>query len=425
MSVRPIGDRLESWQTRIIWANMLGLVFEAFDLTVYALLIVPVSQYFHVPTWYGFLVLTLTYVLRAAGGLVFGSFADKVGRRTMLIVTVLGYSVFTALTGLSWSIGTLVFFRAVTGFFVGGEYISGSYSLESVPSRLRGLISSFVEVSYVVGFFLAALAFGVVAGLLHSPNSWRYVFYVGIVPALIALWLRIGIEESPMWRSVEKKVKRSAPLAAIFKRPYLGTTMSLWIYMGGMVWGYGSLILAYPTYLHYLKLPVGEITLLTALVNVGGAIGSLVFGPLSQRIGRRWALILGDALAVVVSFLFAPYWMGAVPSLGYMIPVAILQGAFCSSGYAVVFAWLSERYPTEVRATGSTGTYNGGQLIGGWATTIMAALVGVAVTAHSWAVAMVVSALCGYAVSIVFALFGPETKHVDLATMQAPAVAGD
>lgn len=428
MSTRQVGDHLESWQMRIIWANMLGLVFEAFDLTVYALLVVTVARYFHIPTWYGFLVLTLTYVLRAAGGLVFGQFADTTGRRTMLIVTVLGYSVCTALTGLSWSVGALIVFRALTGFFVGGEYISSTYSLESVPRRLRGLTSSFVEVSYVAGFLLAALSFGAVRGLVHSADSWRDVFYVGIIPALIALWLRLGVEESPLWQPARQKVKetapRTAPIAAILKPAYLKTTLSSWVYVSAMIWGYGSLILAYPTYLHYLKFSVGDVTLLTVLVNVGGAIGSLIFGPLSQRIGRRWALILGDGLAVVCAFFYAPFWLGHNPSLGYMVPFAILEGAFCSSGFAVVFAWLSERYPTEVRATGATGTYNSGQIIGGWATTVMAALV-VANAPQSWAVAMVVSAACGYALAIFLAAVGPETKHVDLASVTIAAASAD
>src|SRR5579875_1735462 len=256
MGTGQSAERLEGWQWRIFVANYLGLIFEAYDLTIYSLLVVPVSQYFHVPVWYGFLVLTMTYVFRGLGGLLFGHIGDKMGRRNALVFTVLGYSICTALTGLSWSVASLIVWRGLTGLFIGGEYVGYSYTMEAVPRRTRGGFSGLIVSSYSVGFLLASATFGVVAALTGTHfqgGGWRWPFFIGIVPALIALWMRMGVEESQAWLRVQEANRKrpKVPFFEVFNKRYIGRTIHAWLLMAAMIWAYDVLLLAMPRLLAF------------------------------------------------------------------------------------------------------------------------------------------------------------------------------
>jgi SHS family lactate transporter-like MFS transporter len=414
-----VGDRVQPWQWRIFAANYLGLVFEAYDLTIYSLLVVTVSAYFHVPAWYGFLVLSMTYVLRGAGGLAFGHVADKIGRRNALVVTVLGYSLATGLTGLSWNVISLLVFRALAGLFIGGEYVGYSYTMEAVPGRRRGSFSGLIVSSYSLGFLLASATFGVVSFAMGphfaSGAGWRWPFFVGIVPALIALWLRLGVEESPAWQRARAsgRARPRVPLLEIFKRRYLARTIYCWLVMAALIWAYDVLALAQPTMLHLLKVSNGQISQLAIITNVGSMVAAVLGGVLSQRIGRKRALLAVALLGVPASFVFAPFWMlPAAPSYAYLAGSGLLGVIVAEAGFGVMPAYLSERYPTAVRATGATGTYNLGQIIAGWSLTLLAATYGG--SARSFMLGMVVNAGIGFVVLFALVAFGRETRGVDL-----------
>jgi len=418
------GNRLlEGWQWRIFSSNYIGLVFEAYDLTIYSLLVVPISKYFNVPVWYGFLVLAMTYVLRGVGGLVFGHVADKIGRRNALMFTVLGYSIATALTGLSWSVTALLVWRALTGLFIGGEYVSYSYTMESVPKDKRGGFSGAIVTSYSVGFLLASATFGIVTAIMGSGfaagGGWRWPFFVGILPALIALWLRLGVPESPAWQRVHESNRQRAkvPLFEIFKPKYLGTTLHAWALMAALIWAYDVLILAFPTMLNKLGVPNNQISELLLIVNVGSLIAAFLGGWASQRWGRRRTLLVIAILGIVFTPLFAPFWMRGAPSFAFLAVFGFIGALFAEGGFGIMPAYLSERYPTEVRATGATGTYNLGQIIAGWSLTIMAAMF--AGNAGRWMEGMLINAVIGFVVLIALVLAGRETREVDLETFLA------
>lgn len=412
----PAADHGPIWG-KIFAANYLGLIFEAYDLTIYSLLVVPVSQYFHVPVWYGFLVLTMTYVFRGLGGLWFGHIGDKMGRRNALVLTVLGYSVCTALTGLSWSLGALIVFRGLTGLFIGGEYVGYSYTMEVVPHKSRGGFSGLLVTSYSVGFLLASATFGAVTAIMGphfaAGGGWRWPFFVGIVPALIALWMRLGIVESPAWVKASQGKKQSGrvPFFEIFKRRYIKRTIHAWLVMAALIWAYDVLLLGLPRLLGLLKVSPGGIAELTFITNVGSLLGSLVGGLVSQRIGRKAALIATAVLGMIATPFFVPIF-NPHPGFVYIAIGGFIGAIFAEGGFGIMPAYLSERYPTELRATGSTGTYNLGQIIAGWSTTLMAAMF--PGTLIGWEHGMIWNALIGFAVLIVLASFGRETSNVDL-----------
>jgi MFS family permease len=414
-----IDTNIRGWQWRVFVANYLGLVFEAYDLTIYSLLVVPLSEYFHVPSWYSFLVLTLMYVCRGVGGLFFGHIADKVGRRHALILTVLGYSLTTGLTGLSWSITSLLIFRALSGLFIGGEYVSYSYTMEVVPNRYRGHFSGAVISSYAVGFLLATASYSLASVIAGSDfahgNGWRWLFFVGVLPALIALWLRIGVEESPVWQRLaqSESPRPAVPLFEIFKPKYLRRTLHCWFMMAALLWVYDVIALAQPTMLHYLHVSQSKIGILVLIANVGALLASLLGGWASQRIGRRNALIIVAIASMPTAVVCAPFWMlPTIPTYLYLATFGFIGAFVTQAGFGVMPAFLSERYPTEVRATGSAGTYNLGQVIAGWSLTLLSVTSGS--SASTFMVGIVVNAIIGAVVLLVLTLLVKETRDVDL-----------
>jgi MFS transporter, SHS family, lactate transporter len=410
---------LEGWQWRIFGANYLGLIFEAYDLTIYSLLVVPVSQYFQVPSWYAFLVLTLTYVMRGIGGLVFGHIGDKIGRRNALVFTVLGYSIATGLTGLSWNVPSLLFWRALTGLFIGGEYVGYSYTMEAVPKDKRGGFSGLIVTSYSVGFLLASLTFGIVSAIMGptfaSGGGWRWPFFVGILPALIALWMRLGVEESPAWRRVADtgRARPTIPILEVFRRQYIRRTIHAWLLMAALIWAYDVLILALPQMLNLLQIPNSQIAQITFITNIGSLVGSLAGGIASQRWGRRPALMATAVLGILTTPLFVPFWqLPNLPSFGYLAVATFVGAIFAEAGFGIMPAYLAEQYPTELRATGSTGTYNLGQIIAGWSLTLLAATFGG--SALLFMQGMALNAVIAFVVLIGLVLITRETRHVDL-----------
>ena len=418
VSTSSANDRMTGWQWRVFSANYIGLVFEAYDLTIYSLLVVPISHYFHVPTWYSFLVLTMSYVLRGVGGLIFGHIADKIGRRNALVLTVLGYSLATGFTGLSWNVASLLVFRGLSGLFIGGEYVGYSYTMEIVPKRWRGHFSGAIVSSYSAGFLLATGSFGIVAAIAGSHfdhgNGWRWLFFVGIAPALIALWLRLGVPESPAWQdAVSHKTKVSIPLFEIFRPKYLRRTLHSWILMAALLWSYDVVVLAQPTMLDDLHLPSARVSTLVLISNVGSLLAALVGGWLSQRIGRRKALLVICAAGIPVAFLAAPFWMlPTIPVYLYLAVFGFVGSFVFEAGFGVMPAFLSERYPTEVRATGATGTYNLGQIIAGFSVTILALTFGG--SAKSFATGMVINAVISLVILFTLVAFSRETRDTNL-----------
>jgi MFS transporter, SHS family, lactate transporter len=416
--VAPSG-KMSGWQWRVFSANYLGLVFEAYDLTVYSLLVVPISKYFDVPSWYSFFVLTIMYVLRGVGGLVFGQIADKMGRRNALVFTVLGYSLATGLTGASWNLISLLIFRALSGLFIGGEYVGYSYTIEVVPSRFRGHFSGAIVSSYSTGFLLATASFWL-GTVIDGPDfvageGWRALFFVGVLPALIALWLRLGVPESPVWQraSEGKATKARVPILEIFMPKYLGRTLHCWLLMAALIWAYDVVALAQPSMLHYLGVPNDQIGSLTLIANVGALIAALLGGWLAQRIGRRKALLVIAACGVPIIFLFAPFWaIPPAPTYLYLAISGFVAGLVFEAGFGVMPAFLSENYPTHIRATGAAGTYNLGQLIAGWSLTLLA--VGFGGDANSFMKGIVINALVALAVLLLLTFLGRETRGVKL-----------
>src|SRR5579871_3021840 len=189
-------DRLTRPQTMAILAGYLGWTLDAFDFFLLVFMLKAISETFGTDVKSVTYAVTLTLMARPLGALVFGWLADRVGRRPVLMAVVLGFSVFSALLGLSRSLEELLVVRALFGFAMGGEWgIGASLVMETIPARLRGVVSGILQSGYPSGYLLASIVYF----LLFDHIGWRGMFFVGLAPALLVFLVRMHVEESPVF----------------------------------------------------------------------------------------------------------------------------------------------------------------------------------------------------------------------------------
>jgi MFS family permease len=299
---------------------------------------------------------TITLIASAIGSLILGLFADRFGRRKMLSLSILTYSLFTFACGFSSSITALALCRFLVGLGMGGEWNCGATLVaETWPTEWRGRALGIVQSSWAIGYALAAL----VANLVLSHLTWRWVFFVGVVPALAVFWIRRGVPEPTIWLNQSKLPKTAAAKTALWRqtRPRLLALLAMNTFGMFAWWGLFTWIPA------YLALPLArggrgfnslDMTTFLVILNLCGMLpGYLLFGVLADRFGRKWTLVLYLAAAAL-----------AVPAFALATqPAAILitatVAAFFGTGFFTGSAILgSELFPTPIRATALGISYN-------------------------------------------------------------------
>jgi MFS family permease len=358
-----------SAQRRTLLAAALGWMLDAFDAMLYALVLAHVMRDLGMTKGTAGFLNSLTLLASGIGGVAFGFIADRLGRKRALMLSILTYSVCSFASGLATSVLMLAIFRFILGLGMGGEWNTGATLVaETWPTHLRAKAISIVQSSWAIGYALAALAVGVV---LHYAD-WRMAFFVGILPALVVLWIRRGVPESEMWLARQGKsadmVSRSSVatvsqtgFSGLFKPPYAKHTLAL-LFMNffGMFAWWGLFTWIPP----YLSLPVeqggrgfgimGTTTLLVVLNLVGMFPGYASFGWVADWLGRRNSFLLYTFMAALITPIYAiarAPW--AVTVLG---TVLAFFGTGFFSGSGIIG---SEIFPTEVRARALGFTYNG------------------------------------------------------------------
>jgi MFS family permease len=358
-----------SAQRRTLVAAALGWMLDAFDAMLYALVLAHVMRDLGMTKGTAGLLNSLTLLASGIGGVAFGFIADRLGRKRALMLSILTYSVCSFASGLATSVLMLAVFRFILGLGMGGEWNTGATLVaETWPTELRAKAISIVQSSWAIGYALAALAVGIV---LHYAD-WRMAFFVGILPALVVLWIRRGVPESEMWRErqgrgADEFVGKSAATGSqtgfsrLFRPPYAKHTLALlFVNFFGMFAWWGLFTWIPP----YLSLPVeqggrgfgimGTTTLLVVLNLVGMFPGYASFGWVADWLGRRKSFLLYTFMAAVIVPIYAMArapW--AVTALG---TVLAFFGTGFFSGSGIIG---SEIFPTEVRARALGFTYNG------------------------------------------------------------------
>jgi SHS family lactate transporter-like MFS transporter len=387
-------------QKTAIWAGYLGWTLDAFDFFLLVFMLKPISEAFGTDIKSVSEALFLTLAARPVGALVFGALADRLGRRPVLMLVVLMFSMFSALSGLAQTLGQLLLIRALFGFAMGGEWgIGASLVMETIPPRVRGLVSGLLQSGYPSGYLLASLVFY----LLFDRLGWRAMFFVGLVPALLVFFIRMHVEESPVFVAQQAKPAGEHPVRAIARNwklaLYLVVLMTAFNFFS-----HGTQDL-YPTFLQKQHgLGTQATGALTAVMNGGALVGALFFGPWSQVIGRRRAIMVAAGLALPIIPLWAySHGLVALAAGGFLIQVAV-QGA-----WAMVPAYLNELSPPAVRAMFPGFVYQLGNLIASRNSVIQAGIAESHGDNYSLALALVAGTTA--VILVAWIAIGPEPRE--------------
>ncbi len=346
------------WKT--LWAALLGWMLDGMDIMLYAFALSSIRAEFHLSAAGAGALASVTLVASAFGGVLFGFLADRIGRARALIYSILTYSVFTALTATSRGVADLVLWRTLVGFGLGGEWSAGSVLVsETWPARHRGKAIGFMQSGWAIGYILAALC----AALVLPRYGWRALFAIGILPALLTLWIRRHVAEPEIWTA--RRISVVSVLAELMRPPLLRRTAIATLMGSCVLFAYWGLFTWIPT---FLAAPVEEGGAGLGLVRSAGWIvpmqlgafcGYTLFGFGADRFGRRPMFI---AFLVGAAALVPIYTLCARREI-----VLILLGpcvGFFGHGYFSVFgSLLAELFPTRIRATAQGLTYNSGRAV--------------------------------------------------------------
>src|ERR1700726_546026 len=407
-----IAAKMPGWKepTKDQWlawiAAWLGWTLDAFDFTVFLLIMVPISQEFNVPLTSVAVVFTITLWMRLLGATASCWLADRIGRKTPLMISILWYSICNFIAGFSPTFGFLFLFRALLGIGMGAEWPAGAaLAMESWPARSRGFMSGMLQGSWSLRFLLASLIYG----LAFNAIGWRGLLMIGVLPALSVVYVRFFVKEPPVWeenRRRQRAEKREvhAPLLNIFKPGLLGNTLTACWWMASSFLVYYSINALFATHLQKdLNLSPALVATPVALANLAAFLAQGFWGWFADRFGRRWSMIIPAAIAIFV----APLYL-LTADFTWIAAGFVLQGFFGGAIYGQNPSYLSERFPTEVRATASAFCYNQGAIWGGFTAPV---LVYFASAYHvTLAIPMLIGTVGGLISFILAVLCGPETK---------------
>jgi SHS family lactate transporter-like MFS transporter len=388
----------------------MGWTLDAFDFTVFLLIMLPISQEFGVPLTDVVFVLTVTLWMRLVGAVSSGWLADRVGRKIPLMISILGYSLCNFIAGFSPGLLFLFAFRALLGIFMGAEWPAGAaLAMESWPIRSRGFMSGVLQGSWGIGFALSSLIYGLLFGYI----GWRGMLWIGVLPAFTVFYVRRYVKEPEIWaanRQLQRVQKREvrAPLLSIFKPGLLANTLTACWWMASNFVLYYSLTALFATHLQKdLGLSPALVATPFLLFNLVGFVAMGFWGWVGDALGRRWAMIIPAAIAVPL----APVYLLSTDFTWIAIGF-VVQGAFGGALYSQLPSYLSERFPTEVRATASAFCYHQGAIFGGFVPLVLTYF---AVNYQLGLVLPMLVGTCAAAISVVIALLiSPETKGKEL-----------
>jgi len=403
-------ESLRGWtktEKHTVAASYLGWTLDAFDFSLVAFVFTDIAREFGVDVKSVTQALFVTLALRPVGAFLFGRLADRFGRRPVLMLDVMLYAGFAFVSAFSPNLMIFLLLRALFGIAMGGEWgVGASLTMETVRAESRGVVSGILQTGYASGYLLAAVAYG----LLFPLIGWRGLFMLGLLPALLVLYIRRNVAESPGWHPE----KRSAgKIVAVLSAHWQLAIYAVLLMTALNFLSHGTQDL-YPT---FLKVDHGFGPRLTGTVVViayiGAILGGLTFGSLSQRFGRRRTLVA----AALLSLLAVPLWLAGETA------VALAFGAFCMQFFVqgcwgLIPAHLNELSPAEARGTFPGTVYQLGNLFASYAGPLQA---GLAVQYGTYGFALgSVAVVAAFSVAF-FASIGREAKEIDM-RMATPAL---
>jgi len=382
-----------------------GWALDALDFFVFVFCLKSISAEFHTDVKAVSEGIFLTLACRPLGALAFGWLAEKYGRRPILMLNVVSYSAVQLATAFAPDLRTLLALRALFGLAMGGEWgVGAALALETLPARGRGFFSGLLQEGYVIGYLLAAVVFATV----FEHVGWRGMFIISSASALLVLYIRFGVQESPAWLAGGAPQRASGALVWAVVRDHWPRFAYLVLLMACFnAFSHGSQDL-YPTFLQvqhgFSAATTGRIAI---VMNLGALAGGICFGALSERLGRRRAIALASLLALPMIPLWAYSHTAVMLAVGAFLMQFMVQGA-----WGIVPAHLNELSPPSVRAVLPGFAYQLGNLAMAKMAPIQAGLAethgGDYAYILAWTMAVVAAAL------IVVAVLGPERRSAEL-----------
>jgi SHS family lactate transporter-like MFS transporter len=337
MAVTPWGAVRAQW--RLVAAAMAGWALDAFDFTMLLFLIPHLRQVFDVSLPQMAFVVTATGLAKVVGTIGWGAAADRFGRKLPFVASILWFSVFCGLSGLAWSYASLLALRVLFGLGFGGEWsVSAALLMESLPAAGRPLASGIMMAGYEVGYLLAALAFRTVFPVL----GWRWMFFLGIIPALLALAVLRSVNESPVWLAGRHRERVRDKLVLT------PAVVQGWLFMAFVNFMSWAIFALYPTFLITVRhLPPAGLFPFIATYSVASIIGKPLAGRIAARIGERRMLVIYLLLTIPSTLLYTLDSSYLATIVG-----AVLMGAIANSIFGIVPMYLARRFPSDTRGLG-------------------------------------------------------------------------
>jgi SHS family lactate transporter-like MFS transporter len=396
-------EALRGWtkaERHAVAASYLGWTLDAFDFFLLTFVITNIAREFGVDVKSATEAIFLTLAFRPLGALLFGWLSDRYGRRSVLMIDVSLYAAFAFASAFSPNILVFLVLRALFGIAMGGEWgVGASLTMETIRPEARGFVSGLLQSGYPTGNLIASAAYY----LLFPLVGWRGLFMLGLLPALLVLYIRRNVGESPGWN---REHARQNDLAGILRRHWRLALYAIALMAAFNFFSHGTQDM-YPT---FLKVDRGfnphEIGIVVIVANIGAILGGIFFGTASQRFGRLRTVIAG----ALFSLLVLPLWLytetGVTLAIGAFAMQFMVQGC-----WGLIPAYLNELSPPEARGTFPGVVYQFGNLLASRTGPLQA---GLAVQFGSYAFALAaVTAAAGLGVAF-FASIGREAKDADL-----------
>jgi len=397
-------DVLKAWapaERKVVVASFLGWTLDAFDFFLLVFVLKDVAAEFGVGKEAVAAAITLTLALRPVGALLFGRLADRFGRRPVLMLDVALYSLFGLCTAFAPNLTVFIIIRALFGVAMGGEWgIGASLTMESVKPEARGLVSGLLQSGYPTGYLLAS----VVYATLFNTIGWRGMFMIGALPALLVLYIRRHVPESPGW---DAQRARGSNIFSVLRGHWRVAAYGIVLMTAFNFFSHGTQDI-YPTFLlvqhRFDAHTTGSIAI---IYNFGAILGGWLFGTSSQSWGRRRTIMIGCILSLPVIYLWAYSTTLIGLAAGAFLMQVCVQGA-----WGVIPAHLNELSPPGARATFPGTIYQLGNLIASSNALLQTSIAAQNGDNYAFALASVAAA-AAVAITVLTAV-GPEARDIKL-----------
>ncbi len=396
----------ENWTPAVrhaVAGSFLGWTLDAFDFFILTFVLPDIATQFHVGIPAIAVALTVTLALRPVGAFIFGRLADRYGRKHVFCLNIALYSIFGFATAFAPSLAGFLIIRGIFGVAMGGIWgVGASLAFESIPAKARGFVSGLMQAGYSAGYLFAALVFG----FFYTLLGWRGLFMVGALPAVfLILYIQLCVTEAPGWQVARVK---AASTFTVLRDHWKLAIYGIVLMTAFTFFSHGTQDV-YPVFLQKQHgFDHATVSTIAVVYNIGAILGGILFGSLSQRLGRRRTIITAALLALPVTALWAFSASAVILGIGAFVMQFFVQGA-----WGVVPAQLNELSPPGARGTFPGTVYQLGNLIASSNAILQTTIA--ANSGGNYAIALASVAVCAALAISLTVWLGPEAQNVAMA----------